>query len=139
MPRRERQREAHHMTRREQLLAALPNTFPGLMAALQYVDVPGYSALILRRTVGQIVEEGLALHHPDLTRAQRETRVVTMLEDADGEARGLEESGVVVDAGHGEERCHAVLVRRRATRARRSRRRGGRLPGPRHRSPAGGA
>ncbi|MGI4857026.1 MAG: ABC transporter ATP-binding protein [Janthinobacterium lividum] len=52
-----------------------------LRARLQVVFQDPYSALSPRQTVGRIVEEGLALHRPDLDTATRRARVVAALAD----------------------------------------------------------
>ena len=43
------------------------------------------SSLNPRRTVGQIVGEGLALHHPELSATQREAKVLATLEEVGNE------------------------------------------------------
>ncbi|XVJ68360.1 MAG: ABC transporter ATP-binding protein [Rhizobacter sp.] len=48
---------------------------------MQVVFQDPFASLSPRRTVGQIVEEGLELHFPELSRSEREARVVTMLEE----------------------------------------------------------
>jgi microcin C transport system ATP-binding protein len=57
---------------------------------MQVVFQDPFASLSPRRTVGQIVEEGLALHFPELGAAEREARVVAMLEEVGlSEAQGL--------------------------------------------------
>jgi microcin C transport system ATP-binding protein len=48
---------------------------------MQVVLQDPFASLSPRMTVGQIVGEGLALHHPDLTEAEREQRVLQMLDE----------------------------------------------------------
>jgi len=48
---------------------------------LQVVFQDPFSALSPRMTVGQIIGEGLALHFPELTAADREQRIAAMLEE----------------------------------------------------------
>ncbi len=57
---------------------------------MQVVFQDPFASLSPRRTIGQIVEEGLALHFPELTPSERESRVVAMLEEVGlSESRGL--------------------------------------------------
>jgi len=51
-----------------------------LRAKLQVVFQDPYSALSPRQTIGRIVEEGLALHRPDLSTEARRARVIDTLE-----------------------------------------------------------
>lgn len=56
---------------------------------MQVVFQDPFASLSPRRTVGQIVEEGLELHFPELIRSEREARVVAMLEEVGlSEAKG---------------------------------------------------
>ena len=48
---------------------------------LQVVFQDPFASLSPRLTVGQIVGEGLALHHPELSPAEREQRVLAMLDE----------------------------------------------------------
>jgi microcin C transport system ATP-binding protein len=48
---------------------------------MQVVLQDPFASLSPRMTVGQIVGEGLALHHPDLTEAERGQRVLRMLDE----------------------------------------------------------
>ena len=48
---------------------------------MQVVLQDPFASLSPRLTVGQIVDEGLALHHPELSRAQREQKVLAMLDE----------------------------------------------------------
>jgi microcin C transport system ATP-binding protein len=59
---------------------------------MQVVFQDPFASLSPRMTVGQIVGEGLALHHPDLTPAEREARVLRVLDEV-----GLSERHGVVD------------------------------------------
>jgi microcin C transport system ATP-binding protein len=54
---------------------------------VQVVFQDPFASLSPRRTVGQIVGEGLALHQPDLTDAEREQRVLAMLDEVGLSAR----------------------------------------------------
>jgi len=57
---------------------------------MQVVFQDPFASLSPRMTVGQIVDEGLALHMPELTKAQREQRVLAMLAEVGlSEAQGL--------------------------------------------------
>jgi microcin C transport system ATP-binding protein len=59
---------------------------------MQVVFQDPFGSLSPRMTVGQIVGEGLALHQPQLGRAEREQRVLKMLDEV-----GLSERHGVVD------------------------------------------
>ncbi len=48
---------------------------------MQVVLQDPFASLSPRMTVGQIVEEGLALHHPELSAAERQARVLAMLDE----------------------------------------------------------
>jgi microcin C transport system ATP-binding protein len=48
---------------------------------MQVVLQDPFASLSPRMTVGQIVGEGLALHHPELSAAEREQRVLAMLDE----------------------------------------------------------
>jgi microcin C transport system ATP-binding protein len=48
---------------------------------MQVVLQDPFASLSPRMTVGQIVDEGLALHHPELNKAQREKKVLAMLDE----------------------------------------------------------
>ena len=56
-------------------------TLRAMRQRMQVVLQDPFASLSPRRTVGQIVDEGLALHHPELSKAQRETRVLAMLDE----------------------------------------------------------
>ena len=57
---------------------------------MQVVFQDPFGSLSPRLTVGQIVGEGLALHHPELTPEQREQRVLAMLDEVGlGERHGV--------------------------------------------------
>ncbi|MEY2655812.1 MAG: hypothetical protein RLZZ524_2840 [Pseudomonadota bacterium] len=51
----------------------------GLRRRMQVVFQDPFAALSPRMTIGQIVGEGLALHHPDLSASDRETRIRAVL------------------------------------------------------------
>ena len=48
---------------------------------MQVVLQDPFASLSPRMTVGQIVDEGLALHHPELSAAERQARVLAMLDE----------------------------------------------------------
>ncbi len=54
---------------------------------MQVVLQDPFASLSPRMTVGQIVDEGLALHHPELSPAQREQKVLAMLDEVGLSAR----------------------------------------------------
>ena len=54
---------------------------------MQVVLQDPFASLSPRMTVGQIVDEGLALHHPELSKAQREQKVLAMLDEVGLSAR----------------------------------------------------
>jgi microcin C transport system ATP-binding protein len=54
---------------------------------MQVVLQDPFASLSPRMTVGQIVDEGLALHHPELSAAQREQKVLAMLDEVGLSAR----------------------------------------------------
>ncbi|OGB04160.1 MAG: microcin ABC transporter ATP-binding protein [Burkholderiales bacterium RIFCSPHIGHO2_12_FULL_69_20] len=54
---------------------------------MQVVLQDPFASLSPRLTVGQIVDEGLALHHPELNKAQREQKVLAMLDEVGLSAR----------------------------------------------------
>jgi microcin C transport system ATP-binding protein len=60
----------------------------GLRRQVQVVFQDPFSSLSPRLTIQQIVEEGLEIHEPDLSREARRTRVLQALEDV-----GLTENG----------------------------------------------
>ena len=57
------------------------NTLRAMRKRMQVVLQDPFASLSPRLTVGQIVDEGLALHHPELSRAQREQKVLAMLDE----------------------------------------------------------
>jgi microcin C transport system ATP-binding protein len=59
-------------------------------ARFQVVFQDPYSALSPRQTVAQIIEEGLALHHPSLDARQRRERVTTTLREVGLDADALD-------------------------------------------------
>ena len=62
-------------------------TLRGMRRQLQVVFQDPFASLSPRRTVGQIVGEGLALHRPELTDAERDAAVLEMLDEVGLSAR----------------------------------------------------
>ena len=63
-------------------------TLRAMRKRLQVVLQDPFGSLSPRMTVGQIVGEGLALHQPQLSRAERDARVLAMLDEVGLSARG---------------------------------------------------
>ncbi|MDP4300653.1 dipeptide ABC transporter ATP-binding protein [Leptothrix discophora] len=68
----------------------------GLRRRMQVVFQDPFAALSPRMTIGQIVGEGLALHHPELDAAAREARIRAVLAEV-----GLDTQGRVTDTRGG--------------------------------------
>jgi microcin C transport system ATP-binding protein len=67
-------------------------TLRAMRRRMQVVFQDPFASLSPRMTIGQIVGEGLALHRPELARAERERLVLAMLDEV-----GLNEAGGVHD------------------------------------------
>jgi microcin C transport system ATP-binding protein len=65
----------------------------GLRRRMQVVFQDPFAALSPRMTIGQIVGEGLALHHPELDAASREARIRAVLAEV-----GLDTQGAATDS-----------------------------------------
>ena len=66
------------------------STLRAMRKRMQVVLQDPFASLSPRMTVGQIVDEGLALHQPDLSPAQREAKVLAMLDEVGlSAARGI--------------------------------------------------
>lgn len=65
----------------QDLLGMNPHDVRQLRKRMQIVFQDPFSALSPRMTVSQILEEGLRLHFPELSRIERESRVADMLEE----------------------------------------------------------
>jgi microcin C transport system ATP-binding protein len=66
------------------------DTLRAMRRRMQVVFQDPFASLSPRMTVGQIVGEGLALHFPELSKAEREARVLEMLEEVGlSEAQGV--------------------------------------------------
>ena len=67
------------------------NTLRAMRKRMQVVLQDPFASLSPRMTVGQIVGEGLALHQPELSPAQREAKVLAMLDEVGlSAARGIQ-------------------------------------------------